>query len=384
MKDSIKLTLIICIIIASCIFISLIGGIIKFPEAGIRNTTSTTTVSTPAQPLGKDLFHISRTTNLVTINATVKGYSYTSLPLCRGTLTENGSIDLHLKSSGEIRWNVTSEEDAPEVAWRVMESYGGIPPDAVPNGASTHYSREYNLSRNEIVSKKPMFTSISYSQKDINGLWVIGDTNFLTLDLGNNGEPLWIYKIWRNYSCTGNVPLIPLYSAIEKLDRQELLRSEWHPEAGDITIDTISPGYYAKKLPDNNTVLEPIWMFFGGNATTSARLGFYVYARQFANFTANPASGEVPLFVNFTDISDTSPEKWLWDFGDGITSTSRNSTHTYQRSGIYNVTLTVWNDLGSDTVSKKNLVTILPAGTAAQGPVRPEKVNATGIPARGR
>jgi hypothetical protein len=303
------------------------------------------------------LTHLTRTTNLVTINATVKGASSTNLPLCRGTSTENSSIDLRLKSSGDIRWNLTPEEDVPGVAERVMESYGGIPPDAESNGASTYYSRTYNYSSNSYVSKKPMFTSISYSQKNVNGLWVLGDSNFLILDLGDYGEPLWIHKRWRNYTCSGNVPIIPLDSAIKKLDRREFLESEWHPEAGDITIDIISQGYYAKELPNNDTALEPIWMFFGGNISTGARLGFNVYARQFANFTIDPASGKAPLGMKFADTSETTPTKWSWDFGDGTNSTLRNAEHTYQKSGNYTATLIVWNDLGSDTVSKEVQIT---------------------------
>ena len=384
MKDDIKPALIIVIIIVSFLLISFIGGLIKFPEMEINYATNSSVVGSPVQPLSKELIQITRITNLVTINASVKGNSYTSLPLCHGTLKENGSLNIGNTSLAKTRWNLTSEEDAPEVAERLMESFGGMPPDAVSNGASTNYLREYHFSRNEVISKEPMYTSISYSQKEVNGLWVLGDSNFLTLDLGDYGEPLWIYKRWRNYTCSGNVPIIPLDSAIEKLDRREFLDSEWHPEAGDITIDVISPGYYARELPNNDTVLEPIWMFFGGNTTTGARLGFNIYARRFANFTANPASGEIPLNVRFSDISDTSPEKWLWDFGDGTTSTFHNPSHVYKQPGLYNVTLTVWNDLGSDTVLKQSLITVFPKGMPVPNSVHSDQVNATGILTRGK
>ena len=384
MKDNIKPALVILVIIASCFLFSLTGGLIKFPGMGLKDSTNSTDVRIHPPTLSNELIHISKPTSLVFINASVKGYSYSALPLCQGTYTDNSSINLHLKSSSDIRWNLTSEEDAPKVAEQVMESYGGIPPDAVSNGASIHYIRQYNISRNEVVSEEPMFTSISYSQNEVNGLWVLGDSNFLNLELGDYGEPLLIYKRWRNYTCSGNVPIISFDSAIKKLDRREFLDSEWHPEAGDITIDVISPGYYAKELPNNDTVLEPIWMFFGGNATTGARLGFNVYARQFANFTVNQLSGEVPLNVSFSDISDTSPEKWLWDFGDGTTSTLRDPSHIYKQPGLYNVTLTVWNDLGSNTVLKQSLITVFPNGIPVPDSVLSDQVNTTGTPARGK
>jgi hypothetical protein len=40
---------------------------------------------------------------------------------------------------------------------------------------------------------------------------------------------------------------------------------------------------------------------------------------------------------------------WLWDFGDGITSTDSLPTHAYQAGGAYQVTLTVTNDCGTST-----------------------------------
>ncbi|MDP3563890.1 MAG: PKD domain-containing protein, partial [Methanoregula sp.] len=294
---------------------------------------------------------------MVFINATVAKYSITELPVYHGTLGENGSIDLHLKSSGDIRWNVTSEEDAPEVARRIMESYGGIPQDAESNGASTFYSREWDFSINKYVSKEPMFTSISYSQANINGLWVIGDKNFLVLDLGDYGEPLWIYKIWRDYDYSGKAGIIPVNAAFEKLRHGEVLNA---PMVMDekITIDMASPGYYAKKLENNDTVLEPVWLLFG-NTESGSRLGFHIYARHFANFTASSTNISTFQSVQFTDTSETTPVKWLWDFGDGTNSTEQNPpSHMYRAAGNFTVSLTAWNDMGSDSETKTDYIRV--------------------------
>ena len=59
-----------------------------------------------------------------------------------------------------------------------------------------------------------------------------------------------------------------------------------------------------------------------------------------ADFTANPRKGRAPLAVAFTDLSTGSPTGWLWDFGDGQTSTEQNPMHTYQEPGYYAVKLT--------------------------------------------
>ena len=60
---------------------------------------------------------------------------------------------------------------------------------------------------------------------------------------------------------------------------------------------------------------------------------------------ADPTSGPAPLVVNFDgDDSfdpDAEPITYLWDFGDGNTSTEANPTHTYTSGGTFDVTLTV-------------------------------------------
>ena len=51
--------------------------------------------------------------------------------------------------------------------------------------------------------------------------------------------------------------------------------------------------------------------------------------------------------VNFTDQSDSNVAtivSWLWDFGDGTTSTLRNPVHTYSSNGEYLVSLEI-NDM---------------------------------------
>jgi PKD repeat protein len=76
------------------------------------------------------------------------------------------------------------------------------------------------------------------------------------------------------------------------------------------------------------------------NSQTGCHAGFSF--QQVANTTT----------VNFTDLS-TSPNtitSWIWDFGDGGTSTSQNPHHTYNHDGTYTVCLTIHDNHGcSDT-----------------------------------
>jgi PKD repeat protein len=77
-----------------------------------------------------------------------------------------------------------------------------------------------------------------------------------------------------------------------------------------------------------------------------------------ADLSGSPASGAVPLTVQFTDQSAGYPAYWHWSFGDGTISFERNPIHTYQTQGTYTVSLTVANEAGSDTVTRTDYITV--------------------------
>lgn len=58
-------------------------------------------------------------------------------------------------------------------------------------------------------------------------------------------------------------------------------------------------------------------------------------------------AGSNGLDFDFTDLSTGSNNAYLWDFGDGNTSTLQNPSHTYATNGNYTVTLTVANGCGT-------------------------------------
>ncbi|HFC01244.1 MAG TPA: HYR domain-containing protein, partial [Phaeodactylibacter sp.] len=54
------------------------------------------------------------------------------------------------------------------------------------------------------------------------------------------------------------------------------------------------------------------------------------------------------LTVDFTDISTGNPDTWLWEFGDGTSTTSSTTTHTYADAGTYLACLTASNGCGQN------------------------------------
>lgn len=77
-----------------------------------------------------------------------------------------------------------------------------------------------------------------------------------------------------------------------------------------------------------------------------------------------PAGGGI---VNFTDNSTSSSPviSWLWDFGDGNTSTQQNPSHTYAATGNYTVCLTAVTNCGVDSTCASINVNVCSNPTAA-------------------
>src|SRR3989338_3161160 len=82
----------------------------------------------------------------------------------------------------------------------------------------------------------------------------------------------------------------------------------------------------------------------------------FVYAAPSPNqppvavISANPASGLVPLSVQFASQSydaDGSIVSYSWNFGDGVLSSVQNPAHAYNSVGTYTATLTVADNSGA-------------------------------------
>ncbi|MDO5838816.1 MAG: PKD domain-containing protein [Methanosarcina mazei] len=144
--------------------------------------------------------------------------------------------------------------------------------------------------------------------------------------------------------------------------------AEWNWTFGDGTYSTEKnpvhiykkPGRYPVTLTLNET----------GNRTAVTKSGYIIVSNGFetpvAAFSASPSSGKAPLAVKFTDESTGAPTSRKWNFGDGTRSTAENPTHTYDKAGLYTVTLTVSNEKGSNTLTKSSYIIV---SNALNGPV---------------
>ena len=142
---------------------------------------------------------------------------------------------------------------------------------------------------------------------------------------------------------------------------------EDHPFSFGITsADTTLGGLFTLNRIGSNVLSH-----FNGLGTHSATLNLptdygleYIYYNAYT-FVADSAiltpgaklspafsiQGNGGLSYNFTDQSTPAPTAWLWNFGDGTTSTLQNPSHTFQTGGVHSVTLVVETDCGTDSTT---------------------------------
>ncbi len=94
-----------------------------------------------------------------------------------------------------------------------------------------------------------------------------------------------------------------------------------------------------------------------------------VFRNPEAKFVASDTIGCAPAAISFADISapgDAPINSWLWDFGDGTTSSQQNPNHTYTSPGVYTVTLLTRDANGCrNEFTRTDYITIMPKPTAA-------------------
>ncbi|WP_292349949.1 PKD domain-containing protein [Methanoregula sp. PtaU1.Bin006] len=156
-------------------------------------------------------------------------------------------------------------------------------------------------------------------------------------------------------------------AAIQFYDRSAGFPTSWTWDFGDGTTSNLKNPVHTYTATGNYTVNLTVTNEVGSDTKVAVDyIKISNSAAPVAAISANKTSWSAPAAIQFYDRSTGFPTEWLWDFGDGNTSTLKNPVHTYTGTGNYTVTLTVSNDLGSDTAVQTDYIkTSLPEAPAA-------------------
>lgn len=190
----------------------------------------------------------------------------------------------------------------------------------------------------------------------------------------DNGKDV---EIKKDYINIGLAPIADFYSdsqtigvpdSVRFIDRSTRNPTSWLWDFGDGTTSVEqSPTHIYRAIGTYTVTLTA-----KNNAGSSTKVSTDYIKAGFgpvAEFTATPQSGPVGTFIRFTDQSRNSPTEWLWEFGDGTSSTDQNPFHQYSRAGDFRVTLTVVNPYSWSSTTKNNFITI--TGIEKEAPATP-------------
>lgn len=150
------------------------------------------------------------------------------------------------------------------------------------------------------------------------------------------------------YTCTGAAPMAIAFSPTNLQNEIDSFLwtfgdTETNDEMFPIHRFLMANGESESSYTVSLTVSGP-----GGSSYTEKTDFIKVYPSLYIDFTGMPIEGSVPLTVTFDNFSDgPAGSTYVWDFGDGYTSTVYNPTHTYTQSGIYPVKLHVTDSMGN-------------------------------------
>ncbi|HXK82558.1 MAG TPA: C25 family cysteine peptidase, partial [Bacteroidales bacterium] len=180
---------------------------------------------------------------------------------------------------------------------------------------------------------------------------------------------------WEIYHCVGDPSLMPYMTEPENLSL-----SFSDPMVGETSLTVNTEPYTYVAISKDNVLLDAKWSGSNNSVTLTfpALTGddyCVVGTKQdrapyinesvtpiapfppVANFTGTPTTILEGQSVTFTDASQYATE-WLWNFGDGQTSTEQNPVHTYTTAGTYTVSLDVANSIDGDNETKNNYITV--------------------------
>ncbi len=214
-----------------------------------------------------------------------------------------------------------------------------------------------SLSGQTVVCENSSCTANDYSLDS----FYLGDANGVAFNAGycDPGDVVDAH-LWANFVANSAAPRYTLYL-------------HFNIYADGVFVGTVDECFYeGQPIPTNVTldvyqfswdcgaeiILQDFYMSWRPNPNTPCgcsnskcyqETSIIVEAPLIANFQFFPSCLS-PFTLEFFAMATGGepPYTFLWDFGDGTTSTEENPIHTYASTGPYTVTLTVYDSINSD------------------------------------
>lgn len=162
--------------------------------------------------------------------------------------------------------------------------------------------------------------------------------------------------LWTADVFSGNAPLtVQFYDASPGHNDGTI--TAWNWDFGDGSTSKETDPVHTFTGAGNYTVT----MTISAGDVTDSKTGYIDVSEVVkADFIADVTEGDPPLTVQFTDLSNGSPDSYEWNFGGQQRSTDQNPVHTFNFAGLYTIRLDVWGKGGSDSQTRTDYITVRP------------------------
>ncbi len=218
--------------------------------------------------------------------------------------------------------------------------------------------------------------------------WNMGLPNSQTNIVNPTNTSTYVISVTDTFGCTGNTDSVTIYVLNLSPDSINALSAGDICEGGTTQVSgTYSAGIGVYTFSWNQGLGNGLGPFNVSPITTttyiftvtdqcnnsiSDSVVVNVFPLPIINLPPIIAEGCEPLFVIFLDtLNDSTTVNYLWDFGDGFSSTYASVGHTYTIPGTYNVTLTITSNGGCVSTSTGNNVVIVNPSPTANGTASP-------------
>ncbi len=359
-----------------CMFtpIQLNGSVSGYTNAGVWSSTGTGTFSPNNTSLG-GLYYPSQgdvSAGSVTItlsSATVAGISCpSSIKSFVATFVESPKADFNFTTKrclgdpvGFNNISTTNNTTITAVNWNFGNGFTSIS----TNSAQTTYTNSgvflvtftvagtnsLGVTCTDTISKRITINTLPIADFDASNTCVGLFASFSNQSIPANGNFTWFFGASTN----------PSVSTV--------------PSPTNIIFNINGPQYV------DLTVLAP-----ATQCTASITKTVSVNPKPNADFgmTNNPTVAQEPVYFSDFSTPNGSIVTWIWNFGDESNGTGQAPTHSYQNGGVYDVILTVYDDMGCmDSVLRRievNLIPQVPSGFTPNGDNANDKLFVKGGP----
>lgn len=312
--------------------------------------------------------------NIFTFSNESYGYTSWNWILPDGTTSTDDPLTLNLPNPGEFIVRVTTSNDT-----------SGCVDTAGDTINVTQLMADFSAANTQDCG--PLDVAFTDESVDaVSWQWLFGDGNASSTDQ----NPNYIYSDIGTYSvtlvatdvngCTDTVVepnLVTVTGSVVNFG----IDSTWGCETLSVQFEDLTepPGTVASYLWDfgdgnTSTAANPLHVYQNagtydvsltitdiGGCTNSITLPDAVDYIPYPDpgFNVNTTIGCIGDVFTFTNTSTGNAVNFLWNFGDGGTSTDPNPTHSYSMEGTFSVTLTAFNPNGCDSsVTEINLINI--------------------------